>query len=267
MRKIVLFLISIGKVLFKPFFPVKVFGKRKLEQKKRIVTGNHISGWDPVMFTMYTNSVRSFVFKAEFKKSWFLRNIFRILECIPVKRGSIDVNSARMIISLLENNKTVCLFPEGTRNPNVDCLQKFRTGAALYALKTHSPILPFYIWDKAKVFSKNYMIIGEEYTLEEFYDKPITRELLLEATEKIRNKVDELRVQLNEILAQKGVKRRKRTKKEIKKIEAYNAKQLRKAGGFPMCAEREAQLFTVTLATTSDQLGCESLEFDGNQTE
>ncbi|MBQ2711707.1 MAG: 1-acyl-sn-glycerol-3-phosphate acyltransferase [Clostridia bacterium] len=247
MKSIILFIISIGKILFRPFFPVKVYGKRKYEQKKRLVTGNHISGWDPILFTMYTNSVRSFVFKAEFKKSWFLRNIFRILECVPVRRGTVDMNSSKMIISLLEKDKTVCLFPEGTRNPNVDCLQKFRTGAALYALKTHAPILPFYIWDKAKVFSKNYMIIGEEYTLEEFYDKPITKELLLEATEKIKNKVDELRIQLNEILAQKGVKRRKRTRKEIQKIEAYNAKQLRRQGGVAICHEQEAQVLSENL--------------------
>lgn len=253
MKKIILFIISIGKILLRPVFPIKVFRKRKLDQKKRIITGNHISGWDPIMFTMYCNRVFSFVFKAEFQKSWFLRNVLKKIECIPVRRGTVDMNASKMILSLLEQDKTVCLFPEGTRNPNVDCLQRFRTGAALYALKTHSPILPFYIWDKTKAFAKNYMIIGDEYTLEEFYDKPITKELLMEATEVIRSKVDELRLQLNEILAQKGVKRRKRTKKEIKKIEAYNAKQLRRAGGVAINHDHEAELLTQTLVEDNQQ--------------
>ena len=147
------------------------------------------------------------------------------MDLIPVKRGTVDMNSSRTIIEMLENDKSVALFPEGTRNPNVDCLQEFRTGAALFALKTHAPIRPFYIWDKTKCFHKNYIIIGDEFTLEEFYDKPLTKETLLEATEVIKQKVDALRVQLNEILAAKNVKRRKRTKKEIAATERYNAKQ------------------------------------------
>lgn len=209
----------------RPFFPVKVYGDRNVPHKKSLIVANHISGWDPIIFTLATKGIHSFVYKAEFRKSAFLRWAFDGLDLIPVKRGTVDMNSSRTIIEMLENDKSVALFPEGTRNPNVDCLQEFRTGAALFALKTHAPIRPFYIWDKTKCFHKNYIIIGDEFTLEEFYDKPLTKETLLEATEVIKQKVDALRVQLNEILAAKNVKRRKRTKKEIAATERYNAKQ------------------------------------------
>lgn len=209
----------------RPFFPVKVYGDRNVPHKKSLIVANHISGWDPIIFTLATKGIHSFVYKAEFRKNWFLRWAFDGLDLIPVKRGTVDMNSSRTIIEMLENDKSVALFPEGTRNPNVDCLQEFRTGAALFALKTHAPIRPFYIWDKTKCFHKNYIIIGDEFTLEEFYDKPLTKETLLEATEVIKQKVDALRVQLNEILAAKNVKRRKRTKKEIAATERYNAKQ------------------------------------------
>ena len=209
----------------RPFFPVKVYGDRNVPHKKSLIVANHISGWDPIIFTLATKGIHSFVYKAEFRKNWFLRWAFDGLDLIPVKRGTVDMNSSRTIIEMLKNDKSVALFPEGTRNPNVDCLQEFRTGAALFALKTHAPIRPFYIWDKTKCFHKNYIIIGDEFTLEEFYDKPLTKETLLEATEVIKQKVDALRVQLNEILAAKNVKRRKRTKKEIAATERYNAKQ------------------------------------------
>ena len=62
-------------------------------------------------------------------------------------------------------------------------------------------------------------------TEEEFYDKPVTKELLRQATEKIKKQVDDLRLQLNDILQQKGVKRRPRTKKEMEKIKRYNERQ------------------------------------------
>ena len=209
----------------RPFFPIRVYGDKNLPNNKRLVVGNHISGWDPLMFTLHTKNIISFVYKAEFQNNAFLRWFFNGLECVPVKRGEIDMNATKSILRLLKNDRAVCLFPEGTRNPNVDCLQEFHTGAALFAIRTRAPIRPFYIWDKTKIFRKNYIIIGEEFTLEEFYDQPISRKALEEATEIIKSKVDALRVELNAILAEKGVKRRKRTKKETEKINAYNEQQ------------------------------------------
>lgn len=225
MNKFVVFLASTAKVLVRPFFPVKFFGERKLENKRTLLVGNHISGWDPVVYTMWSKSWISFVYKAEFKKSPFLKWVFDGLDFVPVKRGEVDLYATKTILKLLKEDRVVGLFPEGTRNPNVDCLQEFHTGAAMFALKTHSPIRPFYIWEKTKIFRKNYVIVGEEFSLEKYYDKPVTKEILVQATEEIKQKVDELRVQLNGILAEKGVKRRKRTKKETEKIKKYNEKQ------------------------------------------
>lgn len=225
MNKFVVALVHIAKPLIKPFFPVKFYGGNKFDNRKTLLLGNHISGWDPVVLEMWSRSHISFVYKAEFRKSAFLRWVFDGLDFVPVRRGEVDLNSSKSILHLLKEDRVVGLFPEGTRNPDVDCLQEFHTGAAMFAIKTKSPIRPFYIWEKTKAFRKNYIIVGEEFTLEQFYDQPITKEKLTEATAIIRGKVDELRVGLNEILAQKGVKRRKRTKKEAEKIRRYNSKQ------------------------------------------
>ena len=61
--------------------------------------------------------------------------------------------------------------------------------------------------------------------MDQFYDKPVNHDTLAQATEMIKQKVDELRVKLNGYLLQKGVKRRKRTRKEMDKLHAYNSKQ------------------------------------------
>ena len=247
MNKFVVGLVKFARLLCRPFFPVKIYGDRKIENKKCLLVGNHVSGWDPVIYIMWMKNIVSFVYKAEFCKSKFLTWVFNGLECVPIRRGEVDISASKSILRLLKNDKSVCLFPEGTRNPNVDCLQEFKTGAALFALKTKSPIRPFYIWDKTKAFRKNYIIIGEEFTLEEFYDQPIDRKTLQAATEVIKSKVDELRVQLNEILDARGVKRRPRTKKEIDKIHAYNdrqrtlAKQLAEQGEKSTASENEVE--------------------------
>ncbi len=225
MNKFVTFFLSIAKALVRPFFPVKFYGERELPQKKTLLVGNHISGWDPIVFSMWSKTWVSFVYKAEFRKSAFLRWLLDGIQCVPVKRGEVDLYATKSIMRLLRDEKIVGIFPEGTRNPYVDCLQKLHTGAALFAIKTKSPIRVFYTWEKARPFRKNYIIVGDEFTLEEFYGKPITKELLEQATEVIRSNMDALRVQLNEILAKKGIKRRPRTRKEIEKIKRYNEKQ------------------------------------------
>lgn len=216
---------NIARVAVRPFFPVKVYGERDIPNKKCLIVGNHVSGWDPLIFTMWTKRILSFVYKAEFQKIPFLRWVFGELDCVPVRRGDIDINATKQILRLLHDDKAVFLFPEGTRNPNVDTLQEFRTGAALFALKTRSPLRPFYIWDKTKALHKNYIIIGDEFTLDEFYEKPINHETLAEATAVIKQKVEELRLRLNAHLAAKGIKRRKRTQRETDKLHAYNRTQ------------------------------------------
>lgn len=225
MSKFIRFVANVARTAARPLFPVRVYGERNIPNKKSLIVGNHVSGWDPLIFTMWTKRILSFVYKAEFRDVAFLRWVFDELNCIPVKRGDIDITATKTILKLLKEDNAVFLFPEGTRNPNVDTLQAFRTGAALFALKTHAPLRPFYIWDKTKILRKNYILIGEEFTLEEFYDRPINHDTLAEATEVIRQKVEELRIKLNACLESKGIKRRKRALKETEKTKAYNNKQ------------------------------------------
>lgn len=231
--------VIIVKNILKLFFPIKVYGPRELPVKKSILVGNHISGWDPIMYYMVNKQHFTFLYKSEFTKNAILRKAFTALDFIPVKRGEVDMNATKMCLRTLKDDKILALFPEGTRNPQVDCLQPLKTGAALYAIKAQAPLRAFYIWDKARVFRKNYIIVGEEFDLSQFYGKPVTKEILNEATEIIRQQLDSLRVQLNEINAAKGVKRRKRTLKEQRKIDAYNNKQknLAKALAEKKCAE------------------------------
>lgn len=225
MNKFVVGLVKFVRAILRPFYPVKIYGDKNIENKKCLIVGNHVSGWDPIIYTIHMKKLVPFVYKAEFSKSKFLTWVLLGLDCVPIKRGEADMNATKSILRLLKNDKAVCLFPEGTRNPNVDCLQEFHTGAALFALKTKSPIRPFYIWEKTKFLRKNYMIVGDEFTLDAFYDQPINKVTLDDATAVIRSKVDELRIQLNAILDAKGVKRRPRTKKEIAKINSYNERQ------------------------------------------
>ncbi len=207
-----------------PIYPVKTFGPTKFEQKRTVFVMNHTSGWDPVIWTAHCKTRIHFMFKAEFQKSAFIKCACKALEFIPVSRGEVDLGAIRKCIELLKRDEIIGIFPEGTRNKEVNTLKKFHTGAALLALKTQSPIRPFYVWDKYKAFHKNYIIVGDEFSSEKYYDKRITKEVLEEATIEIQQKVDELRIKLNEILELKGKKRHKLSKKERRNLEEYRVK-------------------------------------------
>ena len=209
----------------RPIFPVKIYGPRKYEIKKTLFVGNHVSGWDPVLFYAWTQTHVSFMYKAEFRKSAFLRKALDDLECVPVNRGEVDLNATHLSLRLLKSNKPLAVFPEGKRNPDVEHLLPLKTGAALFAIKTKAPLRAFYVWDRARAFRKNYYMVGEEFDLSQFYDQPVTKEVLNEATGIIRAEMEKLRVQLDGILAAKGKKRRKRTRKELKKIKAFRESQ------------------------------------------
>ena len=215
------FLASIFKYPVRLFLPCKVYGNAKREKKACLYLGNHVSGYDCVMFYLWTNGpMPCYLHKAELSKIFPLPIIFHSFRCIPVKRGDADITSVKILLKRLSKGHNIFITPEGHRNTAHNCLLPFKKGAALYALKSKAPIRLFYIWEKTKTFRKNHMIIGDEFTLDQFYDKPITKNLLQEVTDYLQAKVDELRLQLNAIMVAKGKNHRKYTKKEIKRIYA-----------------------------------------------
>ena len=54
MNKFVNVLVRMVRVLVRPLFPVKVYGEKNIENKKSLIVGNHLSGWDPIILTMWT---------------------------------------------------------------------------------------------------------------------------------------------------------------------------------------------------------------------
>lgn len=202
-------------------YPVKVFNLERIQDKRTVIVSNHSSGWDPIILQLWCNVRLHFMYKSQFDKSKLLKTILYHLEQVSVRRGTPDIVAIKKCINLLEEDKVFGLFPEGTRNKVPDTLQEFKTGAAVIALRTHSPILPVYTFDRYKPFHKNYILVGEEFELTEFYGKNQTKQVLTAATAYIKEKLDQTRIQLNEILEAKGVKRRKRSKKEQKEMEIF----------------------------------------------
>ena len=76
-------------------------------------------------------------------------------------------------------------------------MAELKTGTARFAIRTKSPIVPMLYYSAPKLFRRNWLYIGEPFTLEQFYGAR-TPEQMHEATEVLRQKMDETRRLCNE---------------------------------------------------------------------
>lgn len=107
---------------------------------------------------------------------------------IPVRRGEADIESVKQVLKVLKDGKQLLIFPEGTRNKeDTQEMAEFKTGTARFAIKTKVPVVPMIYYHSPKAFRKNWLYVGEPFTLEEFYGAR-TPEDNHKATELIRQK-------------------------------------------------------------------------------
>ena len=79
--------------------------------------------------------------------------------------------------------------------------ERAKGGVGMIASRAKVDILPLFIYKKAKVFRKNYIYVGNKFSLEEFYGRKDAGD---EITEKIRTKLLETKGELISYLTEKG---------------------------------------------------------------
>lgn len=177
--------------------PVRIKGRNNIPAKgKMIFVSNHQSNLDAVIIgTKILKRRFWFMAKSELFKHKLSGAFFKSIGMYPVNRSKNDIKSVKKTLSLLNAGKAICIFPEGTRLQAED-VSNLKNGTALFALKTHSPIVPSVLISKPKLFKFNTMIIGKPFVLsemDEFKDKPITKDVLSRASEIISEKMNSLR--------------------------------------------------------------------------
>lgn len=190
------------RALVSPFsrviFPTKIIGIENMPKDKALVIANHYSAYE-----VFPVGVR--LFKKEFhamgKKELFkfkpIGFLLKKLGGIPVDRGGADTTAMKTVIKLLNSGKQVYMCPEGTRNKVEDGkMLPIKTGAAVFAVKTKTQLVPMLFYNKTRPFRKNYIMIGTPYELSEFYTDR-TPDMKERATEVVKQKFDELREKLD----------------------------------------------------------------------
>ena len=137
-----------------------------------IVCANHISAADPVVLCAALRRHQPhYMAKAELFKIPVLNWIVKAFGAFPVKRGGADVGAIKNAIAMLEDGKTVGIFPQGHRYKGVHpSTTPVKNGATMIALHSGKPILPVLIKSKnykTGLFRKIDVVIGKPISVEE----------------------------------------------------------------------------------------------------
>ena len=183
------------------------------EKGPAIVVMNHISVIDPVLMAAFiwdTGRVPRFMIKSTLFSKPVIGWVFRTAQQIPVERGSSAARSAvDAAHAALANGELVIIYPEGTttRDPEVWPMQA-RTGIARMALDSPGmPIIPVGQWGTQDIISKRDQAgdappparrrrlrlsripvsasVGPAVDLDDLRERPLTLDVLREATERI----------------------------------------------------------------------------------
>ena len=139
-----------------------------------LVAANHLSHLDPfIIGSRLPRQVTFFARKTLWKPgfpAWWLNAV----GVIPVDRdGGSDVTAIKRVLQALANQKTIIMFPEGTRSPD----GKFQTpkpGVGLFACRAQVPVVPARIFGSFEAFGKGDRIprCGKPITV--VFGRPLT---------------------------------------------------------------------------------------------
>ncbi len=193
-------------------YPFKMYGPHKVGKGAYIYMGNHYCLWDIFYPAHTTWEGIHFLAKQSVMDAPIMGSVARKIGVIGAMRDGSDVRTVMEAIKALKHGEKISLFPEGTRNKTdgKDFLP-FHGGAAIFAIKTKTPIVPFVVYNKPKVFRMTHVVFGEPFELSEYYGRKLTQAEYDEAENKLRNRLYELRDSHTEYLQNKKNKKKKQS--------------------------------------------------------
>lgn len=184
------------KIYYKFMFRMDIQGEEHIPTEGGVVLCcNHMSNLDPTTMAAFVRRPVRYIAKKElFEKRWSAK-LLSALGAFPVDRQTTDMKALKTAIKLLKNGEALGIFAEGTRVKEGEA-KAAKAGVALFALKGEAPIVPICISSKYKFRSIVHIRYGEPIYLDEYKGQKVTTEMMEEITEKVMEKVREMRVEV-----------------------------------------------------------------------
>lgn len=157
------FCVGVCALVFRIFYPYRIIRKPKTKGTA-IYCANHISLIDMLFLAFTTRRQIHYMAKAELFENKLAGAFFRAVGAFPVVRGSnAAAGAVRTASAILEEEKIVGIFPEGTRSKDGE-LGKFKPGVVMLAFQHQAPIVPVAICCrsvKPKMFRRVLVVCGD----------------------------------------------------------------------------------------------------------
>ncbi len=157
-------------------------GERMPRTGRLIVAPVHFSVLDPPLVAAACDRELTFMAKAEIFGGPF-GLLCKSLGAFPVHRGEGDSEAIRKALDLLDEDRALLIFPEGTRGDAVT-LGAMNHGIIMMSKRTGAPVIPLgfngthVIWPKGKKIQRRKHIVaafGTPITYSDFADQPNPR--------------------------------------------------------------------------------------------
>lgn len=166
----------LANVIFKIFFRIDIEGQENTPTKGRaVLCSNHTNILDPIILAIAVPSSISFMAKKELFENKILGKLINWLGAFPVDRKGSDISAIRSSLKVLNEEKILGIFPEGTRVKEMN-LENAKAGVSLISIKGKSLVIPVYINSKYTLFTRIKVKIGEPIYLDEYFGKKLTTE-------------------------------------------------------------------------------------------
>lgn len=151
----------------KTVFPICFHNRKGLDVPDApfIVFANHTSMLDPPVIAYACRRYEiHFLGKRELTRNSIARYVLTRIHMITVARNASDIAAMRLSSEVLKRGKVLGVFPEGTRRPPGELMQKVETGLGLIALRAGVPMVPVYIHGKIRAFRLTHVYVGDPVT-------------------------------------------------------------------------------------------------------
>lgn len=177
-------------------------GEHLVRDRGSIVVVNHTSYTDPFLVAHFLNDMGvlpQFLAKIEVFRIPVVGRLLHAAGQIPVYRESGQaVGAYRAAVAAIAEGRCVVVYPEATLTRDPDLWpMRGKTGAARIALQTRCPVIPVVQWGgheilapygrKPDIFPLKEVVVraGPPVDLDDLHDRPMSRAVLAEATDRI----------------------------------------------------------------------------------
>jgi 1-acyl-sn-glycerol-3-phosphate acyltransferase len=149
------FLYRIAQPMFGGLVNFEAIGREYIPREGgTLIMSNHVSYLDPIFLGAAVTRELHYMARDDLFRPQLWGDFLTYMNAFPVKRGEGDIRALRTALSLLEKNKLVLIFPEGTRGISGKLGEPVE-GAGFIVHRTNVPVIPAFVKGTEIILPRN----------------------------------------------------------------------------------------------------------------